>query len=108
MVQTALIAAQTLNATVADMRFVKPIDVDLLRDLAHNHDYLVCVEENAEQGGAGSAVLETLAQQGCLRPTLLCGIPDIVTEHGDSAILLDNLGLSADKLIQRIRTWCNE
>ena len=108
MVQTALIAAQTLNATVADMRFVKPIDVDLLRDLAHNHDYLVCVEENAEQGGAGSAVLETLAQQGCLKPTLLCGIPDIVTEHGDSAILLDNLGLSADKLIQRIRTWCNE
>ena len=105
MVSTALSVAQTVNATVADMRFVKPIDTDLIRQLAQNHDYLICVEENAQQGGAGSAVLETLAQQGLFKPTLLCGIPDIVTEHGDSAILLDHLQLSANALEQRIKNW---
>ena len=105
MVQPALRVAETLNATVADMRFVKPIDVDLIRQLAQAHDFIVCLEENAEMGGAGSAVLETMAQQGCLKPTLLCGIPDVVTEHGDSAKILDNLDLSAEKLLVKIQNW---
>ena len=105
MVQPALRVAETLNATVADMRFVKPIDVDLIRQLAQTHDFIVCLEENAEMGGAGSAVLETMAQQGCLKPTLLCGIPDVVTEHGDSAKILDNLDLSAEKLLVKIQNW---
>lgn len=105
MVQTSLAVAEKWGATVADMRFVKPLDVDLIVKLANSHDYLVCVEENAEMGGAGSAVLEVLAQHGCLKPTLLCGIPDIVTEHGDTQTILDNLALSAEKLSQRIENW---
>ena len=105
MVQPALAVAEELDATVADMRFVKPMDDALLAELAQSHDYLVCVEENAVQGGAGSAVLESLAAQGSLKPTLLCGIPDQVTGHGDTARLLDEMGLSADALLRRIRTW---
>ena len=108
MVQPALAAAEALDATVADMRFVKPIDEDLLATLAQSHDYLVCVEENAQAGGAGSAVLEVLAAQGNLKPTLLCGIPDIVTEHGDSTILLDNMALSAGSLQRKIEQWLQQ
>ncbi|XXQ69515.1 1-deoxy-D-xylulose-5-phosphate synthase [Neisseriaceae bacterium B1] len=105
MVQAGLTVAETLNATVADMRFVKPLDIDLIIELAQSHDYLVCIEENAAAGGAGSAVLEVLAQRGCLKPILLCAIPDLVTEHGDSAKILDNLGLSSDKLLIQINDW---
>ena len=108
MVQPALAAAEALDATVADMRFVKPIDEDLLATLAQSHDYLVCVEENAQAGGAGSAVLEVLAAQGNLKPTLLCGIPDIVTEHGDSTILLDNMALGAGGLQRKIEQWLQQ
>ncbi len=108
MVQPALAAAEALDATVADMRFVKPIDKDLLATLAQSHDYLVCVEENAQAGGAGSAVLEVLAAQGNLKPTLLCGIPDIVTEHGDSTILLDNMALGAGSLQRKIEQWLQQ
>ena len=108
MVQPALAAAEALDATVADMRFVKPIDEDLLATLAQSHDYLICVEENAQAGGAGSAVLEVLAAQGNLKPTLLCGIPDIVTEHGDSAILLDNMALGAGSLQRKIKQWLQQ
>ncbi len=108
MVQPALAAAEALDATVADMRFVKPMDEDLLATLAQSHDYLVCVEENAQAGGAGSAVLEVLAAQGNLKPTLLCGIPDIVTEHGDSAILLDNMALGAGSLQRKIEQWLQQ
>ena len=108
MVQPALAAAEVLDATVADMRFVKPIDEDLLATLAQSHDYLICVEENAQAGGAGSAVLEVLAAQGNLKPTLLCGIPDIVTEHGDSAILLDNMALGAGSLQRKIEQWLQQ
>ena len=105
MVAPSLTAAENLNATVADMRFVKPIDNDLLQELAQTHDYLVCLEENTTQGGAGSAVLESLAFSGCLKPTLLCGIPDIVTEHGDTALLMDKMGLSERALLKRIEDW---
>lgn len=108
MVSGCLKVAEDLNATVADMRFVKPIDEALIEQLARTHNYLVCVEENAQAGGAGSAVLEVLAQKGCLKPTLLCGIPDVVTEHGNSAIILDELHLSPEKLLQRIQKWIEQ
>ena len=108
MVQPALAAAEALDATMADMRFIKPMDEDLLATLAQSHDYLVCVEENAQAGGAGSAVLEVLAAQGNLKPTLLCGIPDIVTEHGDSTILLDNMALGAGSLQRKIEQWLQQ
>lgn len=105
MVAPCMDVAKMLGATVADMRFVKPMDEDLVAKLAQTHDYLVCVEENAQMGGAGSAVLEVLAKHGCCKPTLLCGIADVVTEHGDHGILLDNLDLSASKLLAKIQQW---
>lgn len=105
MVQPALQAAEALDATVADMRFVKPLDEALILQLAQSHDYLVCIEENATMGGAGSAVLETLAQQRIYLPVLLMGIPDIVTEHGDAHLLLEHLHLSASALQHKISAW---
>ena len=105
MVAPALAVAEKLNATVADMRFVKPIDEALIVRLAQSHDYIVTAEENAEQGGAGSAVLEVLAKHGICKPVLLLGVADTVTEHGDPKKLLDDLGLSAERIEQRIQQW---
>ncbi|QEY23566.1 1-deoxy-D-xylulose-5-phosphate synthase [Neisseria animalis] len=105
MVQPALQAAAALDATVADMRFVKPLDEELILELAQSHDYIVTAEENAEQGGAGSAVLEVLAKHGICKPVLLLGVADVVTEHGAADKLLDDLGLSAAAMRQRISTW---
>ena len=107
MVAPSLAAADKLNATVADMRFVKPIDEELIVRLARSHDYIVTAEENAEQGGAGSAVLEVLAKHGICKPVLLLGVEDKVTEHGDPKKLLDDLGLSAEAIEKRIAGWIN-
>ena len=108
MVAPSLTAAENLNATVADMRFVKPIDEELIVRLARSHDYIVTAEENAEQGGAGSAVLEVLAKHGTCKPVLLLGVEDKVTEHGDPKKLLDDLGLSAEAIEKRITRWQSE
>ena len=105
MVAPSLVAADKLNATVADMRFVKPIDEELIVRLARSHDCIVTAEENAEQGGAGSAVLEVLAKHGICNPVLLLGVEDKVTEHGDPKKLLDDLGLSAEAIEKRIAGW---
>ncbi|MBF1296838.1 MAG: 1-deoxy-D-xylulose-5-phosphate synthase [Neisseria meningitidis] len=105
MVAPSLAAADKLNATVADMRFVKPIDEELIVRFARSHDYIVTAEENAEQGGAGSAVLEVLAKHGICKPVLLLGVEDKVTEHGDPKKLLDDLGLSAEAIEKRIAGW---
>ena len=105
MVAPSLVAADKLNATVADMRFIKPIDEELIVRLARSHDYIVTAEENAEQGGAGSAVLEVLAKHGICKPVLLLGVEDKVTEHGDPKKLLDDLGLSAEAIEKRIAGW---
>ena len=105
MVAPSLVAADKLNATVADMRFVKPIDEELIVRLARSHDYIVTVEENAEQGGAGSAVLEVLAKHGICKPVLLLGVEDKVTEHGDPKKLLADLGLNAESVEKRIAGW---
>ena len=105
MVAPSLTAADKLNATVADMRFVKPIDEELIVRLARSHDYIVTAEENAEQGGAGRAVLEVVAKHGICKPVLLLGVEDKVTEHGDPKKLLDDLGLSAEAIEKRIAGW---
>ena len=105
MVAPSLAAADKLNATVADMRFVKPIDEELIVRLARSHDYIVTAEENAEQGGAGSAVLEVLAKHGICKPVLLLGVEDKVTEHGDPKKLLADLGLNAEAVEKRIAGW---
>jgi len=89
-------AADSLDLTVADMRFVKPIDRDLILDFAARHEGLVTVEEGSIMGGAGSAVSEVLAAAGIVCPILHLGLPDRFIDHGDQAGLLAEVGLSAE------------
>ncbi|SOZ54744.1 1-deoxy-D-xylulose 5-phosphate synthase; flavoprotein, thiamin-binding [Cupriavidus taiwanensis] len=103
MVQPALGAAEALDATVADMRFVKPLDVALVKRLAADHDYLVTVEEGSVMGGAGSAVLEALAEAGIDKPVLTLGLPDRFVDHGDPAYLLQQCGLDAAGIERSVR-----
>ncbi|SPR97773.1 1-deoxy-D-xylulose-5-phosphate synthase [Cupriavidus taiwanensis] len=103
MVQPALGAAEALDATVADMRFVKPLDVALVLRLAAEHDYLVTVEEGSVMGGAGSAVLEALAEAGIDKPVLTLGLPDRFVDHGDPAFLLQQCGLDAAGIERSVR-----
>jgi 1-deoxy-D-xylulose-5-phosphate synthase len=91
----ALAAAEELDASVANMRFVKPLDAELVRALAHDHDALVTVEENVVAGGAGSAVAEFLAAERIALPILHLGLPDRFIDHGDPAFLLAHVGLDA-------------
>ncbi|HSN31515.1 MAG TPA: transketolase C-terminal domain-containing protein, partial [Ideonella sp.] len=91
----ALAAAERLDATVANMRFVKPLDADLVLELARTHDAFVTVEEGSVMGGAGSAVLEALQAAGVELPVLQLGLPDAFVEHGDPARLLALNGLDA-------------
>jgi len=93
MLHPALAAAEEIDATVANMRFVKPIDAELIAWLAKNNDCLVTVEENVVAGGAGSAVAETLAERGIVIPVLHLGLPDEFVDHGDPAVLLAHCGL---------------
>ncbi|MCK6400423.1 MAG: 1-deoxy-D-xylulose-5-phosphate synthase [Sphaerotilus natans subsp. sulfidivorans] len=91
----ALAAAEKLDATVADMRFVKPIDGALVEQLARSHDALVTIEEGCVTGGAGSAVTEHLNALGLTVPMLQLGLPDRFIDHGDPAVLLSQCGLDA-------------
>ena len=98
----ALAAAEKLGATVANMRFAKPLDVALVTELARSHDAIVTVEEGCTMGGAGSAVLEALAEAGVTVPVLNLGLPDTFIEHGDPAKLLAMCGLDAAGIEQSI------
>ena len=102
MLHPALAAAETLDATVANMRFVKPLDVDLLVELARSHEGFVTIEEGCVMGGAGSAVLEALQQSGITLPVLVLGLPDIFSEHGDPGKLLSSFGLDAAGIEQSV------
>jgi 1-deoxy-D-xylulose-5-phosphate synthase len=93
MVQPALEAAEALDATVVNMRFVKPLDEAAVLELASGHELLVTVEEHQVMGGAGSAVAEALAANGVATPLLHLGIPDRFIDHGDPALLLASVGL---------------
>jgi 1-deoxy-D-xylulose-5-phosphate synthase len=95
MVQPSLAAGEELDATVVDMRFVKPIDADLAARLAQDHDAIVTIEEGVVAGGAGSAVAEALAARGIVVPILHLGLPDEFIDHGDPAFLLAHVGLDA-------------
>jgi 1-deoxy-D-xylulose-5-phosphate synthase len=99
----ALAAAERLDATVANMRFAKPLDVALVTDLARRHDAIVTVEEGTIHGGAGSAVLEALAEARIEIPVLTLGLPDAFIEHGDPARLLAMCGLDAAGIEQQIQ-----
>jgi len=91
----ALAAGEEIDAMVANMRFVKPIDIELIEWLAKANDYLVTVEENVVAGGAGSAVAEALAELGIVVPILHLGLPDKFIDQGDPALLLSKCGLDA-------------
>jgi len=99
----ALQAGDALDATVVNMRWAKPIDETLLRDVAERHDALVTLEEGAIQGGAGSAVTEALNAMGIVRQVLQLGLPDVFIEHGDPAKLLALQGLDAAGIERAIR-----
>ncbi|MFZ6708710.1 1-deoxy-D-xylulose-5-phosphate synthase [Undibacterium sp. TC9W] len=103
LVHPALQAAEQLDATLANMRFVKPLDVELLKSLAASHDELVTVEEGCTMGGAGSAVAEALAEAGINKPLLILGLPDRFVDHGDPGLLLAQCGLDAAGIEKSIR-----
>ena len=102
---SVLTAAETLDATVADMRFVKPLDVKLIQELAQSHDVLVTVEENAIMGGAGSGVLELLQQLKLPMPVLQLGLPDEFIKHGDSNEIIAELKLDAAGILEQIEGY---
>ncbi|GGI94321.1 1-deoxy-D-xylulose-5-phosphate synthase [Shewanella hanedai] len=102
---SVLTAAETLDATVADMRFVKPLDVKLIQELAQSHDVLVTVEENAIMGGAGSGVLELLQQLKLPMPVLQLGLPDEFIKHGDSNEIIAELKLDAAGILEQIEDY---
>ena len=90
MVKPALEASETLDATVVDMRFVKPIDEQLIRELAVSHQLIVTIEENVTMGGAGSAVNEFLTKANIKVATLNLGLPDKFLDHGKASDMLAN------------------
>jgi 1-deoxy-D-xylulose-5-phosphate synthase len=99
----ALKAAEALDATVANMRFVKPLDTELLLELARTHDAFVTVEEGCVQGGAGSAVAEALSHAGVTKPLVILGLPDEFVEHGDPVKLMSMCGLDAAGIEKTVR-----
>ena len=91
----ALLVAEKLDATVVDMRFVKPLDEALVLQMAAEHELLVTIEENSIMGGAGAAVSEFLARENILKSVLHLGLPDVYVEHAKPATMLAECGLDA-------------
>jgi 1-deoxy-D-xylulose-5-phosphate synthase len=102
MLSPALVAGDVLDATVVNMRFVKPLDVALVLEIAAGHELVVTVEENVVSGGAGSAVAEALAEHGRTTNLLHLGLPDRFVDHGDQQQLLASVGLDAESLIRTV------
>ena len=107
MLTASLQAAETLDATVANMRFVKPLDTDLIQQLANTHDLIVTVEENSLMGGAGAAVLEAMQVMHLHQPTLCLGLPDTFIEHGVHETMLAQCGLDATGIVNAIQLKLN-
>ena len=103
MVAPSLAAGEALDATVVNMRFIKPLDLAMVRELAATHDALVTVEEGCIMGGAGAAVAEALSAEGIVKPLLLLGLPDRFIDHGDVAQLLAGCGLDGAGIAASIR-----
>jgi len=104
LVTTAMAAAETLDATVIDMRFVKPLDEDMIGEMATRHQLLVTLEENALMGGAGSAVNEFLLREDYRVPVLNLGLPDSFLSHGKVPDMLAAVGLDKDSIVTAIRS----
>ncbi|MGH8273220.1 MAG: 1-deoxy-D-xylulose-5-phosphate synthase, partial [Gammaproteobacteria bacterium] len=108
LVPTAVEVAEALDATLVNMRFVKPLDRDMIREMATSHERLVTLEDNVVAGGAGSGVGETLAALGIQRPLLHLGLPDHFCDHGGREEVLASIGLDAAGIEQSIRDWLAE
>src|SRR5436190_1159723 len=108
MLKPALEAAEELDATVANMRFVKPLDLALLREISEKHELIVTLEEHQVMGGAGSAVCEALVSMGFQGKILLLGLPDRFIDHGDPAKLLASVGLDAPGIRNSVRRAMSE
>ncbi|ADC70930.1 deoxyxylulose-5-phosphate synthase [Thioalkalivibrio sp. K90mix] len=103
LLETALAAGEALDATVVSMRFIKPLDTELLARLASSHERFVALEDHARAGGAGSAVLEWLSAEGLTLPCQVLGIPDVFTEHGSREQILADCGLDTEGVLAAIR-----
>ncbi len=103
--ENALEAADKLDATVADMRFVKPLDEELIHELVSSHDVIVTLEENAIAGGAGAGVIEFMMQEKLLKPVLNLGLPDKFVAQGTQQELHSELGLDAEGIEKSIRDY---
>ncbi len=103
MLEVALTAAAELDATVVNMRYIKPLDTELLASVSASHEGLVTLEDHARAGGAGTAVLEWLSAEGVALPCQVLGIPDHFTEHGAREQILADCGLDARGVLSAIR-----
>jgi 1-deoxy-D-xylulose-5-phosphate synthase len=108
LIPAALAAGEELDATVANMRFVKPLDIELIIELAGNHSLLVSIEENAIIGGAGSEIERALTENGINIPVLRLGLPDRFIDHGEQGQLLADLGLDKNGIMQTVSAWANK
>jgi len=108
MLKPCMEAAEELNATVVNMRFVKPLDDDLVESLAADYKLLVTIEENTIMGGAGSAVVESLESKGIAIPVLQLGLPDTFIDQGDPAQMLADCGLDKTGIIKSVRLKLSE
>lgn len=105
MVAAAEEAAEKINATVVNMRFIKPLDTDMITTLADSHDLLLTIEENAVMGGAGSAVSEFLREINHPVPVKHMGLPDTFLDHGVHQQMLSECGLDATGIIDVINRF---
>ncbi|MDE3231735.1 MAG: 1-deoxy-D-xylulose-5-phosphate synthase [Pseudomonadota bacterium] len=101
----ALKVAEAMDATVVNMRWAKPLDLELLKEVAQTHDRIVTLEDGTRKGGAGAAVLEALQDLGLVKPVLVIGFEDEFTEHGDPNLLMQQYGLTAPGIQKRIETY---
>lgn len=99
------LAEQGIDISIADMRFVKPLDEALVTELAASHDQLICIEENAIMGGAGSAVLEYLSEQGINTPCQLMGIPDRYIEHASPVQQFTDIGIDQRAIVAKVMSY---
>jgi 1-deoxy-D-xylulose-5-phosphate synthase len=102
LLERAETVAEQLNATLCDMRWVKPLDKTLIQEMCATHDLIVTLEENAIAGGAGAAVSEYISEEGLNNPVLHCGLPDIFQDHGKREQLLQQAGLDSDGIKTKI------
>ena len=102
MLAAAMDAGERLNATVVNMRFVKPIDEELVAEITRSHDLIVTIEEHVVAGGAGSAVNEVLVKHGILTRTVNLGLPDEHVDHGVPKIVFAKYGMDADAIVQKV------